>query len=91
MVFILKALMTNAATKALVRFYHLDIFVFDNEEASIWADSWKSVAHHATKWGIRDPHESGGQGIAGLIQGLPPANERQRYFVTTSLTGWAQA
>ena len=23
--------------------------------------------------------------------GLPPANERRRYFVTTSLIGWAQA
>ena len=26
-----------------------------------------------------------------LILGLPPANERRRYFVTTPLTGWAQA
>ena len=27
-----------------------------------------------------------------IIQGsLPPANERWRYFVTTSLIGWAQA
>ena len=25
-----------------------------------------------------------------LILGLRPANERRRYFVTTSLTGWAQ-
>ena len=24
----------------------------------------------------------------GLILGLHPANERRRYFVTTSLTGW---
>ena len=29
-------------------------------------------------------------GIAALIQGLRPANERRRYFVTTSLIGWAQ-
>ena len=29
--------------------------------------------------------------IAGLILGLRPANERRRYFVTTSLIGWAQA
>ena len=29
--------------------------------------------------------------IAGLILGLHPANERRRYFVTTSLIGWAQA
>ena len=27
----------------------------------------------------------------GLILGLCPANERWRYFVTTSLIGWAQA
>ena len=26
----------------------------------------------------------------GLIRGLRPANERRRYFVTTSLIGWAQ-
>ena len=32
-----------------------------------------------------------GKGIAGLILGLHPANKRRRYFVTTSLTGWAQA
>ena len=28
---------------------------------------------------------------SGLIPGLHPANERQRYFVTTSLIGWVQA
>ena len=28
---------------------------------------------------------------AGLILGLHPANERRRYFVMTSLIGWAQA
>ena len=28
--------------------------------------------------------------ISGLISGLRPANERRRYFVTTSLIGWAQ-
>ena len=27
----------------------------------------------------------------GLIPGLRTANERRRYFVTTSLIGWAQA
>ena len=27
----------------------------------------------------------------GLILALRPANERRRYFVTTSLIGWAQA
>ena len=29
--------------------------------------------------------------VSGLILGLRPANERRRYFVTTSLIGWAQA
>ena len=29
--------------------------------------------------------------ISGLILGLRPANERRRYFVTTSLIGLAQA
>ena len=29
--------------------------------------------------------------ITGLILGLRPTNERRRYFVTTSLIGWAQA
>ena len=29
--------------------------------------------------------------ISGLILGLGPANERQCYFVTMSLIGWAQA
>ena len=28
---------------------------------------------------------------SGLILGLRPANERRRYFVTTSIIGWAQA
>ena len=28
--------------------------------------------------------------VAELILGLRPANERRRYFVTTSLIGWAQ-
>ena len=29
--------------------------------------------------------------MTGLILRLRPANERRRYFVTTSLIGWAQA
>ena len=29
--------------------------------------------------------------ITGLILGSNPANERQHYFVTMSLIGWAQA
>ena len=26
--------------------------------------------------------------VAGISQGVRPANERRRYFVTTSLIGW---
>ena len=29
--------------------------------------------------------------VSGMILGLRPANERRRYFVTTSLIGWGQA
>ena len=29
--------------------------------------------------------------LPGLILGLRPANERRRYFVTTSLASWVQA
>ena len=29
--------------------------------------------------------------MSGLIQGLRQANERRRYFVTTSLIDWVQA
>ena len=35
-------------------------------------------------------HGDGNERIAVLILGLCPANERRRYFVTTSLIGWAQ-
>ena len=35
--------------------------------------------------------ENGTMFVTGLILGLCPANERRRYFVTTSLIGWAQA
>ena len=31
-----------------------------------------------------------GTSLSGLILGLRPTNERRRYFVTTSLIGWAQ-
>ena len=34
---------------------------------------------------------SGSQYKAGRILGLHPTDERRRYFVTTSLIGWAQA
>ena len=29
--------------------------------------------------------------VHGAVLGLRPANERRRYFVTTSLIGWVQA
>ena len=32
-----------------------------------------------------------GEHIIGLILGLHPANEKWRYFVTTSLIDWVQA
>ena len=57
---------------------------------------WKRI-----KWGvykmIKGPEISGRDYCtqrnlkAGLILGLRPANERRRYFVTTSLIGWVQA
>ena len=36
------------------------------------------------------PSLRSGPYLSGLILGLRPANERRRYFVTTSLIGWAQ-
>ena len=39
--------------------------------------------------GIRETHSY--VYISGPILGLRPANERRRYFVTTSLIGWVQA
>ena len=41
--------------------------------------------HGSPRWKNVDSSNS------GLILGLRPANERRRYFVTTSLNGWAQA
>ena len=35
------------------------------------------------------PHDFLAQHRAGIIVGMGSANERQRYFVTLSLTGWA--
>ena len=48
-----------------------------------WYDLWHSVHVHV-KWQKAILH-------TWLIRGLRPANERRRYFVTTSLTGWVQA
>ena len=38
-----------------------------------------------------EPMRPGSLAHTGLILGLHPANERRRYFVMTSLIGWAQA
>ena len=38
-----------------------------------------------------NPLTSSSPTITGLILDLRPANKRRCYFVTTSLTGWAQA
>ena len=47
------------------------------------------IANHISKWrNISTPILNY---LTGLILGLRPANERRRYFVTTSLIGWPQA
>ena len=52
----------------------------------------------AAHWSVVvEPSRMGDPGVwwrlllSGLIQGLRPANERRRYFVTTSLIGLLQA
>ena len=64
------------------------------------------IEREGIQWGMRDDRvtqasvtrasEGVMQGhldisISGLILGLHRANERRRYFVMTSLIGWAQA
>ena len=46
------------------------------------------ISHIAQGPGYTRKHEGGLRRIAQLILGLRPANERRRYFVTTSLIGW---
>ena len=46
---------------------------------------WDIIRYHN-----RTTNYTNNQLIAGLIIGLRPANERRRYFVTTSLVDWAQ-
>ena len=49
--------------------------------------------HHSTHNALgSDPHLNAEARLTytGLILGLRPANERRRYFVTTSLIGWTQ-
>ena len=63
----------------------------DSYNASVWYEllvcfpipSWKDVSLRHDHWCMYM--------WAALILGLRPANERRRYFVTTSLIGWAQA
>ena len=40
---------------------------------------------------LHEPYDPPEREYTGLILGLRPANERWRYFVTTSLIGWPQA
>ena len=59
----------------------------------------KSTARTIMQWDLSSPGITGPfrgntwspMDTTGLILGLHPANERRRYFVTTSLIGWAQA
>ena len=44
---------------------------------------------HCIMWAICIWAHAGNH-VAGLILGLHPANERRRYFVSTSLIGWTQ-
>ena len=50
-----------------------------------FSSSWRSQGVQSTAMQLASP-----ECYSGLILGLRPANERQRYFVTTSLIGWAQ-
>ena len=49
---------------------------------------WMHRALHM--WVITPKWTNCGKDISGLILDLRLANERRRYFVTTSLIGWAQ-
>ena len=49
-------------------------------------EGWSSI-----KWDLTTCHDFWIDFSTELILGLGPANERQRYFVTMSLIGWAQA
>ena len=62
-----------------------------------WLDTDKATSQYLSQWwldyrriyaslGLNELRISG----KGLILGLRPATERRRYFVTTSLIGWAQ-
>ena len=42
-------------------------------------------------WNVGSCQSDAVYDITGVILGLRPANERRRYFVTTSIIGWAQA
>ena len=55
------------------------------------ADSWFAPSQWETALLYNDvSHWLGASLESGLILGLRSANERRRYFVTTSLIGWAQ-
>ena len=50
---------------------------------------WHCLVEYFTPWGYVFAHISWYN--VGTVSGLIPANERQCYFVTRSLIGWAQA
>ena len=53
--------------------------------------TWSGCAHTQYYININiTKHRMGLIWNPGMILGLRPANERRRYFVTTSLIGWAQ-
>ena len=53
---------------------------------------WFEISHHWFRlWlGANWAWPCDQQDLSGLILGLRPTDERRRYFVTTSLIGWAQ-
>ena len=51
---------------------------------------WMHPSHRIMLWLLVFPGMELCDGVSGLILDLHPANERRRYFVTTSLSGWEQ-
>ena len=69
----------------------LSEFAWEHNEISFEYDKDSEIfSETVPHWA--ESHAGGSCGVpSGLILGLRPANERRRYFVTTSLIGWAQA
>ena len=64
---------------------------FDTEYGSITTMFYPKFQNVKKSYGQIILNSKGVSGGYHLILGLRPANERRRYFVTTSLIGWAQA